>query len=61
MDNTLVGLIFLVSYLGILLVLGGLAARQQNSPADFWVAGRRFGVGMMIITSSAAMLHGGSL
>ncbi|MBU05672.1 MAG: hypothetical protein CL877_06945 [Dehalococcoidales bacterium] len=55
------GIIVFGLYLLVIIALGLIAARQQNTTEDFWVAGRRFGVGVMIMANMAAIMHGGSI
>ena len=55
------GLAIFGAYLLVVSVLGVIAARQQKTSADFWVAGRRFGLVVLIIANMAAIMHGGSI
>ena len=48
-------------YLVAIVILGLVAARYQKTEADFWVAGRRFGLGIMIMANMAAIMHGGAI
>ena len=48
-------------YLVVIVVIGLIASRYQKTEADFWVAGRRFGLGVMIIANMAAIMHGGAI
>src|SRR5713226_8819901 len=52
--------VFLV-YMALLVVIGVAAARYQHTSEDFWVAGRRFGIGLMVVAEMASVLHGGSV
>lgn len=56
-----VGLIVFSVYMALLVVIGFVAARHQNTSEDFWVAGRRFGIGLMVVAEMASVLHGGSV
>jgi sodium/proline symporter len=56
-----IGLVVFSVYMGLLVVIGIVAARHQNTSEDFWVAGRRFGIGLMVIAEMASVLHGGSV
>jgi sodium/proline symporter len=56
-----VGLVVFAIYMLILVVIGIVAARYQQTSEDFWVAGRRFGIGLMVIAEVASVLHGGSV
>ncbi len=56
-----VGYLIFALYLLVLVAIGWYAGRQQNSTADFWVAGRRFGLPVMIMANMAAIMHGGSI
>ena len=58
--HTLGILIFFV-YLVVIVVLGLVASRYQKTEADFWVAGRRFGLGIMVMANMAAIMHGGAI
>lgn len=44
-----------------MVVIGLVASRYQESGADFWVAGRRFGLPIMIMANMAAIMHGGAI
>lgn len=55
------GIIIFGIYLLVVVALGVIASRQQDTTEDFWVAGRRFGVGIMIMANMAAIMHGGSI
>ena len=54
-----VGIFFI--YLVAIVIIGLVAARYQETEADFWVAGRRFGLGVMIMANMAAIMHGGAI
>jgi Na+/proline symporter len=56
-----VGLVVFCVYMALLVLIGFVAARHQNTSEDFWVAGRRFGVGLMVVAEMASVLHGGSV
>jgi len=55
------GIAIFIFYLVVIVVLGLIASRYQKTEADFWVAGRRFGLGIMIIANMAAIMHGGAI
>ena len=61
MSGTTIGIIVFGLYLIIIVVLGLVAGRYQETEADFWVAGRRFGLGVMIMANMAAIMHGGAI
>jgi Na+/proline symporter len=61
MTPSLIGAVAFVSYLVLVLLIGWLASRGQASSEDFWVAGRRFGVPLLVMGNVAAMLHGGAI
>lgn len=44
-----------------MVVVGLVSAKQQHGTVDFWVAGRRFGTGVMVLGLMAAVMHGGSI
>lgn len=48
-------------YLVTIVIIGLVAARYQKTEADFWVAGRRFGLGVMVMANMAAIMHGGAI
>jgi sodium/proline symporter len=56
-----IGLIVFAIYMTFLVAIGVIAARHQRTSEDFWVAGRRFGIGLMVIAEVASVLHGGSV
>jgi len=56
-----VGVIVFAIYMTMLMAIGVVAARQQRTSEDFWVAGRRFGIGLLVIAEMASVLHGGSV
>jgi Na+/proline symporter len=56
-----VGLVVFALYMLMLVAIGVAAARYQQTAADFWVAGRRFGVGLLVVAEMASVLHGGSV
>ena len=53
--------IFFSAYLATMVVVGLVSAKQQHGTVDFWVAGRRFGTGVMVLGLMAAVMHGGSI
>src|SRR5919201_463588 len=55
------GIVIFAVYMALLVVIGVIAARYQRTSEDFWVAGRRFGIGLMVIAEVASVLHGGSV
>lgn len=56
-----IGLVIFSVYMALLVVIGFVAARHQNTSEDFWVAGRRFGIALMVVAEMASVLHGGSV
>ncbi len=56
-----IGLIVFAIYMALLVAIGLIAARFQRTSEDFWVAGRRFGIGLMVVAEMASVLHGGSV
>lgn len=56
-----IGIVMFAIYMVALVVIGFLAARYQRTSEDFWVAGRRFGIGLLVIAEMASVLHGGSV
>jgi len=48
-------------YLVAIIGLGLIASRYQKTEADFWVAGRRFGLGVLVMANMAAVMHGGAI
>ena len=56
-----IGLIVFSAYMVLLVAIGFVAARFQRTSEDFWVAGRRFGIGLMVVAEMASVLHGGSV
>ncbi len=61
MINNTVGVFVFGFYLVAIIALGLIAARHQKTEADFWVAGRRFGLGIMVMANMAAIMHGGAI
>jgi Na+/proline symporter len=55
------GLIIFTIYMATLVVIGIVAARYQRTSEDFWVAGRRFGVWLLVVAELASVLHGGTV
>jgi len=60
-DAATIGLAIFVFYFVVVLTLGLVAARYQRSSEDFWVAGRRFGLPIMVMANMAAIMNGGAL
>ncbi|HTK29859.1 MAG TPA: sodium:solute symporter family protein [Vicinamibacterales bacterium] len=56
-----IGLVVFSIYMVLLVAIGVIAARYQRTSEDFWVAGRRFGIGLMVVAEMASVLHGGSV
>jgi Na+/proline symporter len=56
-----IGQIIFAVYLLAMVVIGLLAARSQRTSTDFWVAGRRFGIPLLVVAEMASVLHGGSV
>jgi Na+/proline symporter len=56
-----VGIVVFALYMALLVGIGLVTARYQRTSEDFWVAGRRFGIGLMVIAEVASVLHGGSV
>jgi len=56
-----IGLAVFAAYMALLVAIGFIAARYQRTSEDFWVAGRRFGIGLMVVAEMASVLHGGSV
>lgn len=61
MTASTVGTIVFGLYLVAIIAIGLVASRYQKSEADFWVAGRRFGLGVMVMANMAAVMHGGAI
>ena len=55
------GLGIFAAYLVLVVALGLVASRGQRASEDFWVAGRRFGVPVLVLANVAAIMHGGSI
>jgi SSS family transporter len=55
------GILIFFFYLVVIVLLGLFAARYQKTEADFWVAGRRFGLAIMVMANMAAIMHGGAI
>lgn len=55
------GLVIFALYMAVLVVIGIVAARYQRTSEDFWVAGRRFGVWLLVVAELASVLHGGTV
>src|ERR1700709_2274809 len=47
--------------MAMLVAIGVVAPRLPPTSADLWVAGRRFGIGLMVVAEMASVLHGGSV
>ena len=60
-QDTGIGLIVFLIYFLVVTFVGIIAARYQNSSEDFWIAGRRFGLTILVIANMAAILNGGAL
>ena len=56
-----IGLAVFGLYFVIVAGIGLVASRYQNSTDDFWVAGRRFGLVILVVANMAAILNGGAL
>jgi len=54
------GLVFGL-YLIAIIAIGLVASRYQKTEADFWVAGRRFGLPVLVMANMAAVMHGGAI
>ena len=61
MPLSTIGPIVFAVYLGAMVAIGLVAFRSQKTSEDFWVAGRRFGVPMMVMANVAALVHGGAI
>lgn len=48
-------------YLLVIIALGLVASRYQKTEADFWVAGRRFSLWVLVMANMAAIMHGGAI
>ena len=60
-DEHSIGILIFSSYFVLVLGLGLIASRFQRSGDDFWVAGRRFGLAILVVANMAAILNGGAL
>jgi Na+/proline symporter len=56
-----VGILIFAVYMTALVGLGVAAARRQRTSEDFWVAGRRFGIPLLVVAEIASVLHGGTV
>ncbi len=56
-----VGQVVFAVYMALMVLIGIIASRFQKTSEDFWVAGRRFGIGLMVVAEVASVLHGGSI
>lgn len=61
MTATTIGALVFGVYLIAIITIGVIAARYQETEADFWVAGRRFGLPVMVMANMAAVMHGGAI
>ncbi len=61
MSSNILGIGIFGLYLVVIVIIGLVASRYQKNEADFWVAGRRFGLGVMVIANMAAIMHGGAI
>jgi sodium/proline symporter len=61
LSATSIGIGIFAFYLVAILAIGLIASRYQETGADFWVAGRRFGLGVMVMANMAAIMHGGAI
>lgn len=58
--NQIGALLFLL-YLVVMVAVGVVSARYQKTSEDFWVASRRIGLPVMVMSNMAAVMHGGSI
>ena len=56
-----IGILVFGIYLLVVVLIGIAAARYQKTEEDFWVAGRRFGLVILVMANVAAIMHGGSI
>lgn len=61
MSPNTIGLSIFVLYLVAMVAIGLVSSRYQKTSEDFWVAGRRFGLPVMIVANMASIMHGGSI
>lgn len=61
MTAGVVGPVVLASYVLLVLVIGWIYSRRQGKPEDFWVAGRSFGVPILVVANVGSLLHGGAI
>ena len=61
MSPSSTGLLVFGSYLLAMIGIGLVSARYQKTSEDFWVAGRRFGLPVMVMANMASIMHGGSI
>ena len=61
MTATTIGAIVFGLYLVAIIGIGLIASRYQETEAAFWVAGRRFGLGVLVMANMAAVMHGGAI
>jgi len=55
------GPVVLVACLVLVLLIGWISSRGQESTEAFWVAGRSFGVPLLVAANVGSMLHGGAV
>lgn len=60
-ETSLIGLAIFAAYFVLVFAIGLYASRFQRSSEDFWVAGRRFGLPVLVMANMAAILNGGAL
>ena len=61
MSATTIGAVVFGLYLIAIIAIGLIASRYQKTEADFWVAGRRFGLPVLVMANMAAVMHGGAI
>ena len=61
MSATAIGGLVFGLYLVAIIAIGLVASRHQKTGADFWVAGRRFGLPVLVMANMAAVMHGGAI
>ncbi len=61
MSATTIGIVIFAIYLVAILAIGLIAYRGEKAGAGFWVANRRFGLGVMVMANMAAIMHGGAI
>jgi SSS family transporter len=60
-SGTTTGFVVFGLYLTAIVIIGLVASRYQRNETDFWVAGRRFGLSVMVMANMAAIMHGGAI